>query len=183
MKRGIQMKHEIFNRLGSMKNLALPSQFYLIKQTRQVKSLQTIIRWKKWENELLKFELDKFFFFFFLKRNRKTERDEFTFYSKRLMRILIEYALSLLPFEVKKRENFIEKKNERKILDFSGDRSFDASKRNLSRKKTSSRERKKNFIVLFRNFFLCFPKTIKKDLRRFDNPSRRMSRTGADRSL
>jgi uridine kinase len=33
-------------------------------------------------------------------RNKETDRDEFIFYSKRLMRILIEYALSLLPFEV-----------------------------------------------------------------------------------
>lgn len=33
-------------------------------------------------------------------RNKQTGRDEFIFYSKRLMRVLIEYALSLLPFEV-----------------------------------------------------------------------------------
>jgi uridine kinase len=32
-------------------------------------------------------------------RNRETSRDEFIFYSNRLMRLLIEYALSLLPFE------------------------------------------------------------------------------------
>ncbi|XP_069506955.1 uridine-cytidine kinase-like 1 isoform X6 [Ambystoma mexicanum] len=31
-------------------------------------------------------------------RNRETSRDEFIFYSKRLMRLLIEHALSLLPF-------------------------------------------------------------------------------------
>jgi uracil phosphoribosyltransferase len=33
-------------------------------------------------------------------RNKETSRDEFIFYSNRLMRLLIEYALSLLPFEV-----------------------------------------------------------------------------------
>lgn len=32
-------------------------------------------------------------------RDRTTERDEFIFYSQRLMRLLIEWALSLLPFE------------------------------------------------------------------------------------
>jgi len=39
-------------------------------------------------------------------RNRLTGRDEFIFYSKRLMRILIEYALSLLPFEVEKNNKY-----------------------------------------------------------------------------
>lgn len=33
-------------------------------------------------------------------RNKETSRDEFIFYSKRLMRLLIEHALSLLPFQV-----------------------------------------------------------------------------------
>ncbi len=42
----------------------------------------------------------KFYFLKKNKRNRETDRDEFIFYSKRLMRILIEYALSLLSFEV-----------------------------------------------------------------------------------
>jgi len=32
--------------------------------------------------------------------NRDTTRDEFIFYSKRLMRLLIEFALSMLPFKV-----------------------------------------------------------------------------------
>ncbi|NXD88255.1 UCKL1 protein, partial [Halcyon senegalensis] len=32
-------------------------------------------------------------------RNKETSRDEFIFYSKRLMRLLIEHALSLLPFQ------------------------------------------------------------------------------------
>ena len=33
-------------------------------------------------------------------RNRETPRDEFIFYSNRLMRLLFEYALSMLPFKV-----------------------------------------------------------------------------------
>ena len=32
-------------------------------------------------------------------RNKDTNRDEFIFYSKRLIRLVIEYSLSLLPFE------------------------------------------------------------------------------------
>lgn len=32
-------------------------------------------------------------------RNKDTSRDDFIFYANRLMRLLIEYALSLLPFE------------------------------------------------------------------------------------
>lgn len=34
-------------------------------------------------------------------RNKETSRDEFIFYSKRLMRLLIERALSFLPSQVK----------------------------------------------------------------------------------
>lgn len=33
-------------------------------------------------------------------RNKETNRDEFIFYSKRLMRLLIEHALSFLPLKV-----------------------------------------------------------------------------------
>lgn len=32
-------------------------------------------------------------------RNKNTDRDEFVFYSQRLMRLLIEYALGFLPFQ------------------------------------------------------------------------------------
>lgn len=35
-----------------------------------------------------------------LHRDKETSRDEFIFYSKRLMRLLIEHALSFLPFQV-----------------------------------------------------------------------------------
>ncbi len=34
-------------------------------------------------------------------RSIETPRDEFIFYSKRLIRLLIEFALSLLPFKVR----------------------------------------------------------------------------------
>lgn len=36
-------------------------------------------------------------------RNKDTTRDEFIFYSKRLMRLLIEHALSFLPLKVSDR--------------------------------------------------------------------------------
>ncbi|XP_069099349.1 uridine-cytidine kinase-like 1 isoform X1 [Pleurodeles waltl] len=52
----------------------LPRTLSVLKSTPQVRGMHTIIR------------------------NRETSRDEFIFYSKRLMRLLIEHALSLLPF-------------------------------------------------------------------------------------
>uniref|UniRef100_A0A4W3IPK0 Uridine-cytidine kinase n=1 Tax=Callorhinchus milii TaxID=7868 RepID=A0A4W3IPK0_CALMI len=52
----------------------LPETLSVLKSTPQVQGMHTFIR------------------------NRDTSRDEFIFYSKRLMRLLIEYALSLLPF-------------------------------------------------------------------------------------
>lgn len=54
----------------------LPSSIYLLPDTPQIKGLHTFIR------------------------NKDTPRDEFIFYSKRLIRLVIEYALSLLPFKV-----------------------------------------------------------------------------------
>jgi len=53
----------------------LPSNFFQLESTPQIKGLHTIIR------------------------NRETPRDEFVFYSARLMRLLVEYALSFLPHE------------------------------------------------------------------------------------
>lgn len=53
----------------------LPSSIYLLPPTPQVQGLHTFIR------------------------NKETSRDEFIFYSKRLIRLVIEYALSLLPFK------------------------------------------------------------------------------------
>jgi uridine kinase len=54
----------------------LPASLNKLEETPQIKMLHTIIR------------------------NKETSRDEFIFYSNRLMRLLIEYALSLLPFDV-----------------------------------------------------------------------------------
>ena len=54
----------------------LPSSLNVLPQTPQVKGIHTMIR------------------------NKETSRDEFIFYSKRLIRLLVEYALSLLPHKV-----------------------------------------------------------------------------------
>ncbi len=72
----------------------MPDTFYLVEQTAQIKYLHTIIRYT------LFFFIQLNVNFIFSFRNKQTVRDEFIFYSKRLMRVLIEYALSLLPFEV-----------------------------------------------------------------------------------
>uniref|UniRef100_A0A915BI45 Uridine kinase n=4 Tax=Parascaris univalens TaxID=6257 RepID=A0A915BI45_PARUN len=53
----------------------LPSSLHIVPQTPQVRGLHTFIR------------------------NRKTPRDEFIFYSERLMRILIENAMNFMPFK------------------------------------------------------------------------------------
>ncbi|XP_046994792.1 uridine-cytidine kinase-like 1 isoform X1 [Schistocerca americana] len=53
----------------------LPESVFLLPSTPQVKGLHTFIR------------------------NKDTPRDEFIFYSKRLIRLVIEFALSLLPFK------------------------------------------------------------------------------------
>ena len=55
----------------------LPASLSVLPQTPQVRGIHTIIR------------------------NRDTSRDEFIFYSKRLIRLLIEFALSLLPHKVR----------------------------------------------------------------------------------
>ncbi|XP_041987817.1 uridine-cytidine kinase-like 1 isoform X2 [Aricia agestis] len=52
----------------------VPDSLYVLKDTPQVQGLHTFIR------------------------NKDTPRDEFIFYSKRLMRLVIEFALSLLPY-------------------------------------------------------------------------------------
>ncbi|XP_045450850.1 uridine-cytidine kinase-like 1 [Melitaea cinxia] len=52
----------------------LPDSLYVLKNTPQVQGLHTFIR------------------------NKDTPRDEFIFYSKRLMRLVIEFALSLMPY-------------------------------------------------------------------------------------
>lgn len=47
-----------------------------------------------------------FVVFFSRFRNKETSRDEFIFYSKRLMRLLIERALSFLPSQVPDAQSF-----------------------------------------------------------------------------
>ncbi|XP_076427551.1 uridine-cytidine kinase-like 1 isoform X2 [Peromyscus maniculatus bairdii] len=54
----------------------LPQTLSVLKSTPQVRGMHTIIR------------------------DKETSRDEFIFYSKRLMRLLIEHALSFLPFQI-----------------------------------------------------------------------------------
>merc|ERR1719495_2765014 len=54
---------------------SMPSTLKVLPSTPQIRGLHTYIR------------------------NRKTARDEFIFYSKRLIRLVIEYSLSLLPFK------------------------------------------------------------------------------------
>ncbi|KAM9248529.1 uridine-cytidine kinase-like 1 isoform 3-T3 [Dugong dugon] len=54
----------------------LPRTLSVLKSTPQVRGMHTIIR------------------------DKETSRDEFIFYSKRLMRLLIEHALSFLPFQI-----------------------------------------------------------------------------------
>lgn len=56
-------------------NATMPDSLKLLPQTSQVSGIQTIIR------------------------NRNTSRNEFVFYSERLMRLVFEYALSFLPHE------------------------------------------------------------------------------------
>ncbi|XP_045433194.1 uridine-cytidine kinase-like 1 isoform X2 [Pipistrellus kuhlii] len=56
----------------------LPRTLSVLKSTPQVRGMHTIIR------------------------DKETSRDEFIFYSKRLMRLLIEHALSFLPFQVRR---------------------------------------------------------------------------------
>eukprot|EP00053_Salpingoeca_punica_P018194 m.177439 g.177439 ORF g.177439 m.177439 type:complete len:489 (-) comp17382_c0_seq2:1674-3140(-) len=53
----------------------MPNSLHVLKQTSQVRAMHTILR------------------------NRETKRDDFVFYSDRLMRNLIEFALSLLPYD------------------------------------------------------------------------------------
>ncbi len=56
-------------------NQPLPDSLRILPSTNQIKGLHTIVR------------------------SRDTSRDEFVFYARRLIRLVIEYALSLLPFE------------------------------------------------------------------------------------
>lgn len=57
----------------------------------------SLMCWGGWVEHIL---VSSLCFFSFPSRNKETSRDEFIFYSKRLMRLLIEHALSFLPFQV-----------------------------------------------------------------------------------
>ena len=70
------MRSDLALKPNHTKGQNLPTSLHKLEETPQIKLLHTIIR------------------------NKETNRDEFIFYSNRLMRLLIEYALSLLPFDV-----------------------------------------------------------------------------------
>ncbi len=71
--RGFRLREHLKNNLDP--NQPLPDALRILPSTRQIRGLHTIVR------------------------NRDTSRDEFVFYARRLIRLVIEYALSLLPFE------------------------------------------------------------------------------------
>lgn len=73
--RGFNVRSDLANKTNHGPDKPLPSSLHIIAQTNQIKFIHTVIR------------------------NRDTSRDEFIFYSNRLMRIVIEFALALLPFE------------------------------------------------------------------------------------
>ena len=70
------MRSDLAHKSNHKPGEPLPSSLHLLDETKQIRFIHTIIR------------------------SRDTSRDEFIFYSNRLMRLLIEFALSLLPFEV-----------------------------------------------------------------------------------
>ncbi|ELU13108.1 hypothetical protein CAPTEDRAFT_45570, partial [Capitella teleta] len=76
-----QLKKRGFKLRSKLKQAAhigqpMPNTLHVLEPTQQIKGLHTFIR------------------------NRETNRDEFIFYSNRLMRLLIEFALSLMPHKV-----------------------------------------------------------------------------------
>lgn len=74
LQRGFKLREKLAH---SYIGQPLPDSLHLLPSTPQIRGLHTLIR------------------------NKDTPRDEFIFYSKRLIRLVIEYALSLLPFKVK----------------------------------------------------------------------------------
>ncbi|KAG8237981.1 hypothetical protein J437_LFUL018006 [Ladona fulva] len=71
--RGLKLRE---NLVSSCIKKSLPQSLYKLPSTPQIQGLHTFIR------------------------NKDTPRDEFIFYSKRLMRLVIEFTLSLFPFKV-----------------------------------------------------------------------------------
>ncbi|XP_033736949.1 uridine-cytidine kinase-like 1 isoform X1 [Pecten maximus] len=72
-KRGFKLRSKLA--LSANNGTKMPDSLFVLEKTPQVQGLHTFIR------------------------NRETPRDEFIFYSKRLMRLLFEYAMSMLPFK------------------------------------------------------------------------------------
>jgi len=72
--RGFKLRSKLAES-GNGNGTAMPNTLKVLPSTPQIRGLHTYIR------------------------NRETARDEFIFYSKRLIRLVIEYSLSLLPFE------------------------------------------------------------------------------------
>ncbi|KAJ8305889.1 hypothetical protein KUTeg_016434 [Tegillarca granosa] len=72
-KRGFKLRTKLANSCQNGQNK--PDTLHVLEQTPQVQGLHTFIR------------------------NKETCRDEFIFYSKRLMRLLFEFAMSMLPFK------------------------------------------------------------------------------------
>ena len=72
--RGFKLRSKLAE-ISNGNGTAMPNTLKVLPSTRQIRGLHTYIR------------------------NRETARDEFVFYSKRLIRLVIEYSLSLLPFE------------------------------------------------------------------------------------
>lgn len=71
--RGVKLRNKL---IKSYSDQPLPKSLNVLPETRQIQGIHTIIR------------------------DRETSRDEFIFYSKRLIRLLIEFALTLLPYSV-----------------------------------------------------------------------------------
>jgi len=72
--RGFKLRSKLAES-GNGNGTPMPNTLKVLPSTRQIKGLHTYIR------------------------NRETARDEFVFYSKRLIRLVIEFSLSLLPYE------------------------------------------------------------------------------------
>ncbi|XP_063902015.1 uridine-cytidine kinase-like 1 [Zophobas morio] len=72
--RGFNFREQLLN---AHQNKTSPNSLFLLPETKQIKGLHTIIR------------------------NKETPRDDFVFYSNRLMRLAAEFCLSLLPYRTK----------------------------------------------------------------------------------
>lgn len=75
--RGLKLREELVHAYATNKQQPRPDTVKLLPTTPQIRGLHTFIR------------------------NKDTPRDEFIFYSKRLIRLVIEYTLSLMTFNDK----------------------------------------------------------------------------------